>query len=65
MLTRTVDLGKEMLEIGPGPGAATEWLRHKVAQLTAVEVDPAAAAALANRYDGTNVQIVDRRAPRS
>src|SRR6185437_7644148 len=24
-LTRDVDLGAEMLEIGPGPGAATEW----------------------------------------
>jgi ubiquinone/menaquinone biosynthesis C-methylase UbiE len=58
ILTRDVDLGKEMLEIGPGPGAATEWLRHKVAQLTAVEVDEAAAAALASRYAGTNVQIV-------
>jgi ubiquinone/menaquinone biosynthesis C-methylase UbiE len=58
VLTAGVDLGKEMLEIGAGPGAATEWLRHRVAQLTAVEVDAAAAAALANRYDGTNVQIV-------
>jgi ubiquinone/menaquinone biosynthesis C-methylase UbiE len=58
VLTAGVDLGKEMLEIGPGPGAATEWLRHRVAQLTAVEVDTAAAAALASRYAGTNVQIV-------
>ena len=58
VLTAGVDLGKEMLEIGPGPGAATEWLRHRVAQLTAVEVDAAAAAALASRYAGTNVQIV-------
>ena len=58
VLTRDVDLGKEMLEIGPGPGAATEWLRHKVARLTAVEVDEAAAAELTARYDGTNVEIV-------
>jgi ubiquinone/menaquinone biosynthesis C-methylase UbiE len=58
VLTNGVDLGKEMLEIGPGPGAATEWLRHRVAQLTAVEVDADAAAALASRYAGTNVQIV-------
>ena len=27
-LTRDIDLGGRMLEIGPGPGAATEWLRH-------------------------------------
>lgn len=58
VLTRDVELGKEMLEIGPGPGAATEWLRHQVAQLTAVEVDEVAAAALASRYAGTNVEIV-------
>jgi SAM-dependent methyltransferase len=57
VLTRDCDLGKEMLEFGPGPGAATEWLRHKVARLTAVEVDPDAAEVLADRYAGTNVQI--------
>lgn len=57
VLTRDVDLGKDMLEIGPGPGAATEWLRHRVAQLTAIEIDEAAAAALASRYSGTNVDI--------
>jgi ubiquinone/menaquinone biosynthesis C-methylase UbiE len=57
-LTRDVDLGKEMLEIGPGPGAATEWLRHKVARLTAVEIDPAAAALLTERYAGTNVEVL-------
>ncbi len=58
ILTRDCDLGKEMLELGPGPGAATEWLRHKVARLTAVEVDAEAAEVLAARYAGTNVQIV-------
>jgi ubiquinone/menaquinone biosynthesis C-methylase UbiE len=57
-VTRDVDLGKEMLEIGPGPGAATEWLRHKVARLTAVEIDEQAAAQLAARHAGTNVEIV-------
>jgi SAM-dependent methyltransferase len=57
-VTRSVDLGDEMLEIGPGPGAATEWLRHKVAKLTAVEVDEDAAALLKERYAGTNVEIV-------
>jgi SAM-dependent methyltransferase len=57
-LTAGVDLGKEMLEIGPGPGAATEWLRHKVRRLTAVEVDTAAADKLAQRYEGTNVDVV-------
>jgi SAM-dependent methyltransferase len=37
-LTGHVDLGAQFLELGPGPGAATEWLRHRVERLTAVEV---------------------------
>jgi len=57
-LTRDVDLGESMLEIGPGPGAATEWLRHKVGKLTAVEIDAAAAQSLLTRYAGSNVAIV-------
>jgi len=57
-VTRDIDLGQEMLELGPGPGAATEWLRHRVQRLTAVEIDQAAAAVLADRYAGTNVHVV-------
>ena len=57
-VTRDIDLGQDMLEIGPGPGAATEWLRHKVGKLTAIEVDDAAARLLADRYAGTNVEII-------
>jgi ubiquinone/menaquinone biosynthesis C-methylase UbiE len=57
-LTRDVDLGDLMLEIGPGPGAATEWLRTRVGKLTAIEVDEAAAAVLAARYAGTSVEVV-------
>jgi ubiquinone/menaquinone biosynthesis C-methylase UbiE len=57
-LTRDIDLGERMLEIGPGPGAATGWLRTRVRTLTAIEVDEAAAALLATRYAGQNVEIV-------
>jgi ubiquinone/menaquinone biosynthesis C-methylase UbiE len=57
-VTSGVDLGDDLLEIGPGPGAATEWLRHKVGRLTAVEVEDEAAALLKDRYAGTNVEIV-------
>jgi SAM-dependent methyltransferase len=53
-----VDLGDELLEIGPGPGAATEWLRHRVRRLVAIELDPAAAAALAARFPDSNVEAV-------
>jgi SAM-dependent methyltransferase len=57
-LAAGVDLGDDMLEIGPGPGAATEWLRHQVSRLTSVELDQEAAALLRERYAGTNVEIV-------
>ncbi|MGW8551607.1 class I SAM-dependent methyltransferase [Streptomyces tubercidicus] len=51
------DLGKELLEVGPGPGAATEWLRTKVDRLVAVELEAEAAALLADRFSGTNVEV--------
>ena len=41
------ELGERVLEIGPGPGRSTDLLRARSASLTAVEPDPAAAAALA------------------
>ncbi|AQZ65645.1 unnamed protein product [[Actinomadura] parvosata subsp. kistnae] len=50
-------LGKELIEIGPGPGAATEWLHTKVERLVAVEVEAEAAARLAERFAGTNVEV--------
>jgi SAM-dependent methyltransferase len=56
-VTAGVDLGAEMLEVGPGPGAATEWLRQRVQRLVAVEIDPEAAARLAARYGGSNVEV--------
>jgi ubiquinone/menaquinone biosynthesis C-methylase UbiE len=56
--TAGVDLGKELLELGPGPGAATEWLRHRVDRLVALEHEEDAAARLAERYAGTNVEVV-------
>jgi ubiquinone/menaquinone biosynthesis C-methylase UbiE len=58
LLARDVDLGEAMLEIGPGPGAATGWLAGKVAKLTAIEIDPDAARLLADRFVGTNVEVV-------
>lgn len=57
-LVAHADLGETMLEIGPGPGAATEWLRHEVERLVAVEADEESAARLASRYAGTNVEVV-------
>ena len=56
-LTAGVDLGDEMLELGPGPGAATRWLRHRVKRLVALELDATAAARLADELAGSNVIV--------
>ena len=45
--TAGVELGTDLLELGPGPGAATEWLRHRVSRLVAVEHEEEAAGRLA------------------
>lgn len=54
-----VDLGDDVLEVGPGPGRTTEILREMTARLTAVEIDPELAAALRERMAGTNVTVVE------
>jgi len=56
------DLGAELIEVGPGPGASTDWLRHRVRRLVAVELEPDAALALADRFAGTNVEVVNQDA---
>jgi ubiquinone/menaquinone biosynthesis C-methylase UbiE len=56
-VTAGIELGKDLLEIGPGPGAATGWLAERVANLTTLESDEAAAARLAQRYDGRNIAV--------
>jgi SAM-dependent methyltransferase len=53
-----VDLGSNVLEIGPGPGLTTDLLRSRVERLTAVEIDPALANSLAARLKGTNVSAI-------
>lgn len=57
-ITAGVALGDELLELGPGPGAATEWLRARVRRVVAVEHDGPAAGALAERFADTNVEVV-------
>jgi len=52
------ELGDEMLEIGPGPGAATACLMQHVERLTVVEVDEDAAKRLAERFAGSDVEVV-------
>lgn len=60
-----VDLGDDVLEVGPGPGLTTDVLRTLVPRLTAVEVDPELAAALAGRLIGSNVEVLCADASRT
>ena len=59
---RDLDLGDDVIEIGPGPGFTTDVLRRRVARLTAVEIDAVLAERLADRLAGTNVRVVHRDA---
>jgi SAM-dependent methyltransferase len=53
-----VELGDDVLEVGPGPGTTTDLLRSHTRRLTALEADAAAAAALRERLGGTGVCVV-------
>ena len=54
-----VDLGDDVLEIGPGPGATTEVLHALAPRLTAVELDDVLAARLTERYrENAAVEVV-------
>ena len=57
--TAGIELGADLLELGPGPGAATDWLRHRVRRLVAVEAELDAVLRLAERFAGTNVEVVN------
>lgn len=54
-----VDLGSDALEIGPGRGHTTELLRHRVGQLTAVEIDTDLADAVRSRFHGAGNVVVE------
>jgi SAM-dependent methyltransferase len=53
-----LDLGDDVLEIGPGYGLATNLLRSCVTRLTCVEVDGGLAQSLSHRTARTNVTVV-------
>ena len=54
-----VDLGDDVLEVGPGYGATTDVLATRVPKLTAVEIDGELAAMLTERFAGApSVEIV-------
>lgn len=53
-----IDLGPDVVEVGPGPGLTTDVLRRLADHVTAVEFDPDLAGALARRLAGSNVKVV-------
>lgn len=54
----SVDLGDDVLEIGPGYGATTEVFAELLPRLTSVELDAALADRLRRRYGGTHVEVL-------
>ena len=59
-----IELGDDVLEVGPGPGRTTDVLLRMAPRLTAAEVDPELAARLAERLAGTGVEVVHADATR-
>jgi ubiquinone/menaquinone biosynthesis C-methylase UbiE len=53
-----LNLGANVLEVGPGPGATTDQLRGRMERLTCVEVNRAMADALRRRQLNQNVAVV-------
>jgi SAM-dependent methyltransferase len=54
-----VELGERMLEVGPGPGAATDYFRQHVRELVAVEIEQEAAALLRERFPDVEIMHGD------
>ncbi|MGH9737413.1 MAG: class I SAM-dependent methyltransferase [Candidatus Acidiferrales bacterium] len=52
-----LELGDEVLEIGPGPGLTTDWLRNRCSNLTCLEIDPALARNLCKRAGNANLKV--------
>lgn len=54
-----IELGDDVLEVGPGPGMTTDILRNRTPRLTSIEIDPRLADALERRMQGENVKVVE------
>jgi ubiquinone/menaquinone biosynthesis C-methylase UbiE len=53
-----LELGPEVLEVGPGPGLTTDRLARDARSVTAVEIDPVLAESLSRRLMGTHVTVI-------
>jgi SAM-dependent methyltransferase len=54
---RGINLGNDVLEMGPGPGLTTDWLRRRCKSLTCIEVDQELACSLAQCTANSNVRV--------
>jgi ubiquinone/menaquinone biosynthesis C-methylase UbiE len=52
------ELGEHVLELGAGPGAATEELRLRAGRVTSLEYDHGFAVRLGARVGGTNASVI-------
>jgi len=52
-----IELGVDVLEIGPGPGLTTDWLRHRCRSLTCLELDQNLAVSLERRTAANGVRV--------
>jgi SAM-dependent methyltransferase len=59
-----VDMGADVLEVGPGPGVTTDLLHTRVERLTCVEIDAGFASRLGTRMAGRNVTVLCQDATR-
>ena len=55
-----VDLGDDVLEVGPGYGATTDVLAERVPRLTCVEIDEELASMLTERFAGADHVTIER-----
>ena len=53
-----VQLGNDVLELGPGHGLTTDLLGSRLPRITALEIDRALARSLAARLRGSNVTVI-------
>ena len=54
---RSISLGDQVLELGPGPGLSTNWLRRHCSHLTCLETDFELASKLNQRLPESNVKV--------
>jgi SAM-dependent methyltransferase len=53
-----VELGDDVVEVGPGPGLTTDVLRRRAGRLTAIEIHKELATSLQTRFAGRNVEVI-------